>query len=78
MAGLLKFLHFPRRLWRKLRTANAIERCFVEIRRHTQPMFRFLNVASIARIIDPTFNGHNRRQERRNRTHAGICCREFA
>src|SRR5438128_10894856 len=30
---LLSFFAFPRHLWRKLRTTNVIERCFVEVRR---------------------------------------------
>ena len=38
---LLSFFAFPRHLWRKLRTTNVIERCFVEVRRRTRPMVRF-------------------------------------
>ena len=34
---LLSFFAFPRHLWRKLRTTNMIERCFVEVRRRTHP-----------------------------------------
>jgi putative transposase len=34
---LLSFFSFPRHLWRKLRTTNIIERCFVEVRRRTRP-----------------------------------------
>ena len=41
---LLTFFDFPRHLWRKLRTTNAIERCFVEVRRRTRPMVCFVNV----------------------------------
>jgi putative transposase len=33
---LLSFFHFPRHLWRRLRTTNLIERCFVEVRRRTR------------------------------------------
>jgi transposase-like protein len=33
---LLSFFSFPRHLWRKLRTTNIIERCFVEVRRRTR------------------------------------------
>jgi len=29
---LLSFFAFPRHLWRKLRTTNVIEHCFVEVR----------------------------------------------
>lgn len=34
---LLVFFRFPRHLWRKLRTTNVIERCFLEVRRRTRP-----------------------------------------
>ena len=43
---LLHFCAFPRHLWRKLRTTNIIERCFVEVRRRTRPMVVFTNVES--------------------------------
>jgi transposase-like protein len=42
----LSFFAFPRHLWRKLRTTNVIERCFVEVRRRTRPMVCFVNVES--------------------------------
>ena len=48
---LLSFFAFPRHLWRKLRTTNVIERCFVEVRRRTRPMVCFVNVESVDRII---------------------------
>jgi len=59
---LLSFFAFPRHLWRKLRTTNVIERCFVEVRRRTRPMVCFVNVESVDRIIysfsrDSTWNG---------------------
>ena len=38
---LLTFFEFPGHLWRKLRTTNAIERCFVKVRRRTRPMVVF-------------------------------------
>jgi putative transposase len=44
---LLSFFRFPRCLWRKLRTTNTIERCFVEVRRRTRPMVCFVNVQSV-------------------------------
>jgi transposase-like protein len=56
---LLNFYHFPRPLWRKLRTTNAIERCFVEVRRRTRPMVVFTNVQSVDRIIYAIFNRFN-------------------
>jgi transposase-like protein len=48
---LLSFFALPRHLWRKLRTTNIIERCFVEVRRRTRPMVCFVNVKSVDRII---------------------------
>jgi hypothetical protein len=48
---LLSFFAFPRHLWRKLRTTNVIEPCFVEVRRRTRPMVCFVNVERVDRII---------------------------
>ena len=56
---LLTFLDFPRPLWRKLRTTNAIESCFVEVRRRTRPMVVFTNVESVERIIYAIFSRFN-------------------
>lgn len=56
---LLHFFSFPRHLWRKLRTTNVIERCFVEVRRRTRPMVVFTNVASVERIIYAIFSRFN-------------------
>jgi transposase-like protein len=56
---LLTFFEFPRHLWRKLRTTNAIERCFVEVRRRTRPMVVFTNVESVDRIIYAIFSRFN-------------------
>jgi len=33
---VLAFFHCPRPLWRRLRTTNLLERCFVEVRRRTR------------------------------------------
>jgi transposase-like protein len=63
---LLNFFHFPQQLWKKLRTTNAIERCFVEVRRRTRPMVVFSNVQSVDRIIYAIFNRFN--EDWRNRT----------
>jgi putative transposase len=63
---LLTFFDFPRHLWRKLRTTNAIERCFVEVRRRTRPMVCFVNVESVDRILYSIFNRFN--QDWRTRT----------
>lgn len=56
---LLHFFSFPRHLWRKLRTTNVIERCFVEVRRRTRPMVVFTNVESVDRIIYAIFSRFN-------------------
>ncbi len=48
---LLACMSFPERLRVKLRTTNAIERCFVEVRRRTRPMSAFTNDASCERIV---------------------------
>ena len=56
---LLSFFAFPRHLWRKLRTTNVIERCFVEVRRRTRPMVCFVNVESVDRILYSIFQRFN-------------------
>ena len=56
---LLSLFAFPRHLWRKLRTTNVIERCFVEVRRRTRPMVCFVNVESVDRIIYSIFQRFN-------------------
>jgi len=56
---LLHFFAFPQHLWRKLRTTNAIERCFVEVRRRTRPMVVFTNVDSVDRTIYAIFSRFN-------------------
>ena len=56
---LLSFFAFPRHLWRKLRTTNLIERCFVEVRRRTRPMVCFVNVQSVDRIVYSIFQRFN-------------------
>lgn len=59
LSDLLHFFSFPRHLWRKLRTTNVIERCFVEVRCRNRPMVVFTNVASVERIIYSIFNRFN-------------------
>ena len=56
---LLQVFAFPRHLWRKLRSTNVIERCFVEVRRRTRPMVVFTNVASVDHIIYAIFSRFN-------------------
>jgi len=48
---LLPFLDCPQHHWKKVRTTNAIERAFREVRRRTRPMSCFQNSASVDRII---------------------------
>ena len=48
---LVNFLNCPKEHWRKIRTTNAIERSFREVRRRTRPMSCFQNSASVDRII---------------------------
>lgn len=66
LPDLLAFYRFPKHLWRKLRTTNIIERCFVEVRRRTRPMVCFINVQSVDRIIYSIFQRFN--LEWKNRT----------
>ncbi|RLC94570.1 MAG: hypothetical protein DRI39_02410 [Chloroflexi bacterium] len=49
--GLLDFLDCPRMHWRKIRTTNAVERAFREVRQRTKSMSCFQNKASVDRII---------------------------
>lgn len=56
---LLAFYNEPKGLWKKVRTTNIIERCFVEVRRRTRPMVCFVNVKSVDRIIFSIFNRFN-------------------
>jgi putative transposase len=48
---LLNFLECPREHWKKVRTTNAIERAFREVRRRIRLMSCFQNSASVDRII---------------------------
>src|SRR2546421_5969245 len=59
LTGVGVVLRLPRHLWRKLRTTNVIERCFVEVRRRTRPMVCFVNVESVDRIIYSIFQRFN-------------------
>jgi transposase-like protein len=60
---LLNFLRCPERHRRKIRTTNAIERCFREVRRRTRPMSCFTNSASCERIIYAVISHLNRSWE---------------
>lgn len=48
--ALLAFYDVPQSDWRRVRTTNAIERAFREVRRRTRPMTCFTNPASCDRI----------------------------
>jgi len=56
---LLWFLDCPKLHWKKVRTTNAIERAFREVRRRTRPMSCFQNSASVDRIIYGVINHLN-------------------
>lgn len=56
---LLPFLECPKHHRIKIRTTNAIERCFREVRRRTKPMSCFTNYPSCDRIIFSVFNYQN-------------------
>jgi len=63
--ALLAFYHTPERDWRRVRTTNAIERVFREIRRRTRPMTCFTNTASCERIVFAIASATNKRWEGR-------------
>jgi transposase-like protein len=56
---LLNFFDCPQAHRRMVRTTNAIERCFREVRRRTRPMTCFNNNASCERIIYAVFSHLN-------------------
>ncbi len=60
---LLPFLDCPKPHWKKVRTTNAIERAFREVRRRTRPMSCFQNSASVDRIIYGVINHLNKSWE---------------
>ena len=60
---LLAFFRFDDSTWRKaVRTTNAIERRFREVRRRTRPMGVFSDRTSIERILFAVFTHENRSQ----------------
>ncbi len=63
--ALLAFYAAPERDWRRVRTTNAIERAFREIRRRTRPMTCFTNLASCDRIMYAVVHAFNLRQQGR-------------
>ncbi len=58
---LLAFFAQPSAHWRKIRTTNAIERQFREVRRRTDPMTCFAHEASADRILYAIFTYANAR-----------------
>jgi putative transposase len=62
---LLAFMSCPKGDWRKVRTTNAIERSFREVRRRIRPMSCFNNNASCRRILYGVFSHLNKRWEER-------------
>jgi len=60
LEALLNFLACPTAHHKKVRTTNAIERCFREVRRRTRPMSCFNNDASCERIIYAVLSHLNR------------------
>ncbi len=58
---LLTFFACPAAHWKKIRTTNAIERQFREVRRRTDPMTCFVNAASAERILFAIFTYANTR-----------------
>lgn len=60
--ALLAFYAVPSIDWRRVRTTNAIERAFREIRRRTRPMTCFANLASCDRIIYAVIHALNLRR----------------
>jgi len=59
--ALLAFFRQPPAHWRKIRTTNAIERQFREVRRRTNPMTCFTNEDSADRILFAIFTHANQR-----------------
>ena len=70
LEALLAFLDCPEADWRRVRTTNAIERAFREVRRRIRPMSCFNDPASCRRIIYGIINHLNASwQERAHSTH---------
>jgi len=63
LESLLTFFLFQDPVWQKrVRTTNAIERRFVEVRRRTRPMGVFFDTTSIERILYAIFINENENQ----------------
>jgi putative transposase len=68
--ALLVFYGVPPAHRKMVRTTNAIERCFREVRRRTRSIGCFINDASVERILYGLFRFMNQRR-------AGKVCKEF-
>jgi len=62
---LLNFYKFPQTHWVRIRTTNAIERCFKEIRRREKVLDRFPNRDSLERVVYSIVNYFNVRWQRK-------------
>ena len=60
--SLLEFYAFPADWFKQVRTTNAIERRFVEVRRRTRPMGVFSDRTSIERILFAVLMHENRKE----------------
>jgi transposase-like protein len=60
----------PKLHWKMLRTTNAIERCFREVRRRTRSIGCFVNDKSLERMVYGLFRFMNERRARK-------VCQEF-
>ena len=63
---LLVFYHQAPKLWVKIRTTNAIERLFKEVRRRTRVMSLFSDVSSCERITYALFSEYNNKWKGRH------------
>ena len=51
LSDCLTFFRFPPRHWKRLRTSNALERCFREVKRRTRVVGRFPNERSALSLV---------------------------
>jgi transposase-like protein len=65
LSDMLNFFDYPKEHRKKIRTTNAIERSFREVRRRVRTMNCFANAASCDRIIFAIFNHLNKHWKER-------------
>lgn len=70
LEALLAFFHMPSAHWKMVRTTNAIERCFREVRRRTHSIGCFMDDSSLERLVFALFSYLNKKR-------ALGPCREF-